>query len=89
MKDKGIEVGSRIHIKKYDSNEVYQTIQITKCCQELRDSLKAKISILIKNFLRATLDINLELKKLLQIYGIVLLNIFSLNEMMFNLKKNF
>ena len=63
MKDKGIEVGSRIHIKKYDSNEVYQIIQITKCCQELRDSLKAKISILIKNFLRATLDINLELKK--------------------------
>ena len=39
MKDKGIEVGSGINNKKYDSNEVYELIQITKCFQELRDSL--------------------------------------------------
>ena len=39
MKDKGIEIGSGINNKKYDSDEVYELIQITKCFQELRDSL--------------------------------------------------
>ena len=36
MKEKGIELGSGIPNKKYDSKEVYELIQIANCFQELR-----------------------------------------------------
>ena len=36
MKERGIEVGSGIPNKKYDSNEVYELIHITNCFPELR-----------------------------------------------------
>ena len=37
MKDRGIEVGSGIPNKKYDSKEVYELIHIASCFPELRD----------------------------------------------------
>ena len=37
MKEKGIEVGSGIPNKKYDSQEVYELIHITNCFPELRE----------------------------------------------------
>ena len=37
MKDRGIEVGSGIPNKKYDSKEVYELIYIANCFPELRD----------------------------------------------------
>jgi len=37
MKERGIEVGSGITNKKYDSSEVYELIQIAKCFPELRE----------------------------------------------------
>ena len=37
MKERGIEVGSGIPNKKYDSKEVYELIYITNCLAELRD----------------------------------------------------
>ena len=37
MKEKGIEVGSGIPNKKYDSNEVYELIHIANCFPELRN----------------------------------------------------
>ena len=37
MKERGIEVGSGIPNKKYDSKEVYELIQIANCFPELRD----------------------------------------------------
>jgi len=40
MKEKGIEVGSGIPNKKYDSKEVYELIYITNCLAELRDKKK-------------------------------------------------
>ena len=36
MKEKGIEVGSGIPNKKYDSKEVYELIHIANCLSELR-----------------------------------------------------
>ena len=36
MKERGIEVGSGIPNKKYDSKEVYELIYITNCFAELR-----------------------------------------------------
>ena len=36
MKEKGIEVGSVIPNKKYDSKEVYELIYIANCFPELR-----------------------------------------------------
>ncbi len=36
MKDKGIEVGSGVPDKKYDSEEVYELIHIANCFPELR-----------------------------------------------------
>ena len=36
MRDRGIEVGSGIPNKKYDSKEVYELIQIANCFPELR-----------------------------------------------------
>ena len=37
MKEKGIEVGSGIPNKKYDSEEVYELIHIANCFPELRE----------------------------------------------------
>ena len=36
MKEKGIEVGSGVPNKKYDSKEVYELIYIANCFPELR-----------------------------------------------------
>ena len=40
MKEKGIEVGSGIPDKKYDSKEVYELIHIANCFPELREGEK-------------------------------------------------
>ena len=40
MKEKGIEVGSGIPNKKYDSSEVYELIHIADCFPELRERKK-------------------------------------------------
>ena len=40
MKERGIEVGSGIPNKKYDSKEVYELINIANCFPELRDEKK-------------------------------------------------
>ena len=37
MKERGIEVGSGIPNKKYDSNEIYELIHIANCFPELRE----------------------------------------------------
>ena len=37
MKARGIEVGSGIPNKKYDSKEIYELIQILSCFPELRE----------------------------------------------------
>ncbi len=37
MKERGIEVGSGIPHKKYDSEEVYELIHIANCFPELRE----------------------------------------------------
>ena len=37
MKKKGINVGSGIPDKKYDSKEIYELIHIAKCFPELRE----------------------------------------------------
>ena len=37
MKEKGIEVGSGIPSKKYNSKEVYELIHIANCFPELRE----------------------------------------------------
>ena len=40
MKERGIEIGSGIPNKKYDSKEVYELIHIAKFFPELRDGKK-------------------------------------------------
>ena len=40
MKAKGIEVGSGVPNKKYDSEEVYELIHIANCFPELREKGK-------------------------------------------------
>ena len=40
MKERGIEAGSWIPNKKYDSKEVYELIHIANCFPELRDGKK-------------------------------------------------
>jgi len=40
MKERGIEIGSGIPNKKYDSKEVYELINIANCFPELRDGEK-------------------------------------------------
>ena len=40
MKERGIEVGSGIPNKKYDSKEVYELIHIANCFPELRERKK-------------------------------------------------
>ena len=42
MKERGIEIGSGIPNKKYDSSEVYELIHITGCFPELREKNKQK-----------------------------------------------
>ena len=42
MKEKGIEVGSGIPNKKYDSQEVFELIHIANCFPELREKNKKK-----------------------------------------------
>ena len=37
MKERGIEAGSEIPNKKYDSKEVYELINIANCFPELRE----------------------------------------------------
>jgi len=37
MKERGLEVGSGVPNKKYDSKEVYELIYITNCLPELRE----------------------------------------------------
>ena len=41
MKERGIEVGSGIPNKKYDSKEVYELIHIANCVPELREGKKS------------------------------------------------
>ena len=48
MKERGIEVGSGIPNKKYDSKEVYELIHIANCFPELRDGKKNIQFYLIK-----------------------------------------
>ncbi len=40
MKAKGIEVGSGVQNKKYDSKEIYELIHIANCFSELREKGK-------------------------------------------------
>ena len=40
MKERGINVGSGIPNKKYDSQEVYELIHIANCFPELREGKK-------------------------------------------------
>ena len=40
MKAKGIEVGSGVPEKKYESKEVYELIHIANCFPELREKWK-------------------------------------------------
>ncbi len=40
MKSKGIELGSGVPNKKYDSTEVYELIHIANCFPELREKEK-------------------------------------------------
>ena len=40
MKERGIEMGSGIPNKKYDSKEVYELIHIANCFPELRERKK-------------------------------------------------
>ena len=37
MKKRGIEIGSGVPYKKYDSKEVYESIHILNCFPELRE----------------------------------------------------
>ena len=42
MKERGIEMGSGIPNKKYDSKEVYELIQIANSFPELREEKKSR-----------------------------------------------
>ena len=50
MKERGIEVGSGIPNKKYDSKEIYELIHIANCFPELRERKKNIQDSLIKFF---------------------------------------
>ena len=43
MKERGIEVGSGISNKKYDSQELYELIHIANCFPELREKKRKDI----------------------------------------------
>ena len=45
MKERGIDVGSGIPNKKYDSKEVYELIHILNCFPELREKNIEKIQL--------------------------------------------
>jgi len=45
MKERGIEVGSGIPNKKYDSKEVYELIHIANCFPELREKKYKNIKV--------------------------------------------
>ena len=45
MKERGIEVGSGIPNKKYDSKEVYELIHIANCFPELRQKRQKNIQV--------------------------------------------
>ena len=51
MKERGIEVGSGIPNKKYDSKEVYELIHIANCFPELREEEKNIQDSLINFFI--------------------------------------
>ena len=51
MKERGIEVGSGIPNKKYDSKEVYELIHIANCFPELRKKIKKILGFFIKLFI--------------------------------------
>ena len=44
MKAKGIEVGSDVSNKKYDSDEIYELIHIANCFPELREKVNKKLN---------------------------------------------
>ena len=46
MKDRGIEVGSGIPNKKYDSKELYELIHFASCFTELREKKWKKFKLL-------------------------------------------
>ena len=51
MKERGIELGSGIPNKKYDSKEVYELIHIASCFPELREKKWKNLSFFIKLFI--------------------------------------
>ena len=51
MKERGIEVGSGIPNKKYDSKEIYELIHIANCFPELREGKKNIYDSLIEFFI--------------------------------------
>ena len=51
MKERGIEVGSGIPNKKYDSKEVYELIHIASCFPELREKKWKTLGFFIKLFI--------------------------------------
>ena len=48
MKERGIELGSGIPNKKYDSKEVYELVHIASCFQELREKKWKNLVCFIK-----------------------------------------
>ena len=48
MKERGIELGSGIPNKKYDSKEVYELVHIASCFQELREKKWKNLVFFIK-----------------------------------------
>ena len=51
MKERGIELGSGIPNKKYDSKEVYELIHIASCFPELRAKKWKNLGFFIKLFI--------------------------------------
>ena len=51
MKERGIELGSGIPNKKYDSKEVYELIHIASCFPELREKKWKNSGFFIKLFI--------------------------------------
>ena len=51
MKERGIELGSGIPNKKYDSKEVYELIHIANCFPELREKKWKNTGFFIKLFI--------------------------------------
>ena len=51
MKERGIDSGSGIPNKKYDSKEVYELIHIASCFPELREKRWKNLSFFIKLFI--------------------------------------